>query len=554
MKKAIVYKRTSEMGPNFHEKISIEAQMNEIEGYCERKNYEIVESFVDKNYSGGNDNRPDFQLMYSFLEEHHKEIDAVVVYNLSRFSRNLTDLKEYLKILDKYDIDFLSVMEPFCELSGSARGFMINILGSVAELQREQNAEIVRSAMMLKSRQGKHMGGKVPYGYKVSKESGKYEIVEGKAGVVRYIFNSYLEGKKTTQIVEEIKSARAKSEVKLNESSIATILTNEKYTGKYEYGKTKNNPNGDGKKNMENWVIINNNHPAIISREIFEQVQKERVNRRIIKAVKDKKPSKGQKLLTGLVKCSRCDSHYHVSSSTRDYKDYYYYMCSDKKCSQKKIRKVQLEHFVLQSVAEILNPEILKELYMEEYEKVIKRISISLEHDRYTYKKIQDLIKEKNIYLDIITDEIKQEISVLTDDYKERVNKINKQISDLDKQVCRNNIKFIKEDLPNSSQMIEVLEDSVYKLEFLKTFSFRTIKNLVKYYIEEIIITDISNSNESSVEIIFKKDIPSIKTTIKRGQRNLPEELEFSDDDYEYDSFILITNVISQMKELGFAV
>lgn len=201
MKKAIVYKRTSEMGPNFHEKISIEAQMNEIEGYCERKNYEIVKSFVDKNYSGGNDNRPDFQLMYSFLEEHHKEIDAVVVYNLSRFSRNLTDLKEYLKILDKYDIDFLSVMEPFCELSGSARGFMVNILGSVAELQREQNAEIVRSAMMLKSRQGKHMGGKVPYGYKVSKESGKYEIVEGKAGVVRYIFNSYLEGKKTTQIV-----------------------------------------------------------------------------------------------------------------------------------------------------------------------------------------------------------------------------------------------------------------------------------------------------------------------------------------------------------------
>lgn len=553
MKKAIVYKRTSEMGPNFHEKISIEAQMNEIKGYCERKNYEIVESFVDKNYSGGNDNRPDFQLMFAFLEEHHKEIDAVVVYNLSRFSRNLTDLKEYLKILDKYDIDFLSVMEPFCELSGSARGFMINILGSVAELQREQNAEIVRSAMMLKSRQGKHLGGKVPYGYKVNRESGKYEIIEEKAEVVRYIFNSYLEGKNPTQIAEEIKSARAKSEVKLNESSIATILTNEKYIGKYEYGKTKNNPNGKGKKSMENWVVINNNHPAIISREIFEQVQKERVNRRIIKEVKDQKPSKGQKLLTGLIRCGCCGSHYYVSSSTRDYKDYYYYMCSDKKCSQKKIRKVQLEHIVLQSISEILDPEVLKRFYKEEYEKIVKRISISLEYDRYTYKKIQDLIKEKNIYLDVITNEIKQEVSILTNDYKERVSKINKQISELEKQVCRNNIKFFKGDLPNTNQILEALDDSIYNLEFLETFSFETIKKLVKYFIEEIIITDKSNSSESSVEIQFKGDIPPVRVPIKRGQRNLPEELEFSDDDYEYDSLILITNVISQMKELGLA-
>ncbi|MCT2536551.1 recombinase family protein [Aquibacillus koreensis] len=557
MKNAVIYGRTSEMGPNFHEKISIDAQIYEIEGYCERKNYEIVETFVDKNYSGGNDNRPDFNLMFAHLEKHHKEIDAVIVYNLSRFSRNLTDLKKYLKILDKLDIDFLSVMEPFCELSGSARGFMINILGSVAELQREQNAEVVRSAMMLKSRQGKHMGGKVPYGYSLNRENGKYEIVEEKAEIVRYIFNSYMDGKNPTQITEEIKSARAKSEMKLNESSIATILTNEKYTGKYEYGKRKNNPNGDRKKrkvDQENWVVINNNHPPIISRETFDLVQKERVKRRIVKnKVEDKKPTKGQKLLTGLVKCSCCGSHYYVSSSTRNYGDYYYYMCSNKKCPHKKVRKIQLETIVLQTILEVFDPEVFKDLYRREYDKVLERINISLENDRFTHKKIQDLIKEKNIYLNVIRDEISQKVNILTDDYKERVSKINKQISTLEDQVHRNNIKFLKGDLPSYSQIFEVLDDSIYNIEFLQTFSFGTIKNLVKYYIEEIVITDI-NTNESSVEIIFKQGAPSVEFNLKRGQRNLPDELEFSDDDYEYDLLILVTNVIVQMKEQGMAV
>ncbi|MDP4086078.1 MAG: recombinase family protein [Bacillota bacterium] len=555
MEKVIIYGRVSEMGPNFSEKISYESQVNEIKKYCERKNYEIVESFKDLNYSGGNDKRPDFQLMFSYLRKHHKEISAVVVYNLSRFSRNLMNLKIYLEELDKLDIDFLSVMEPFCELKGSARGFMINILGAVAELQREQNIEVVRSAMMLKSSLGKHLGGKIPFGYEKDLTTGKYKIVEEDAQIVRYVFNRYLEGGSATQIAKEISSAQAVKGLQFNEGTILNMLSNEKYTGMYIFGKTRNKKDGSGKVKLdrEKWKQNPNNHDAIIEQELFESVQQERFSRRRVKKA-DNSNLKGTKLLTGLVKCSFCNSHYYVSSSTKpNGTQYYYYMCSNKECIQKKIRKVQLENTVLAAIENVIDLETLIKFYQVEYQLVIDRIKIILEQEYHLKRKINDLKKEKDIYLDVIKEERKSEEIILTPDYKERVKGINARISNLQQQVAENNIKFKIKQLPKFEDIVEQFDEQDCSLSFLKTFTLDTVRRIIRHYVEDIIIIDAKGANETMIRVDFKNGVASKEFTIKRGERNLPEELSFSSQDDDFESLILITNVLNDMKDLEIA-
>ena len=87
-------------------------------------------------------------------------------------------------------------------------------------------------------------------------------------------------------------------------SMVINILDDERYTGTYIMGKREVTEVGGHRVRMKDesqWFMIPDHHPAIISRELFEQVQAQR------KRFKSPKKNTQTYLLRGKVFCGCCD-------------------------------------------------------------------------------------------------------------------------------------------------------------------------------------------------------------------------------------------------------
>ncbi|WBX80319.1 recombinase family protein [Virgibacillus salarius] len=555
---AVGYIRVSRLGTKYEEKESPRMQENEIKAYCKRENYTLTHIYQDLDYTGGNDERPDFKLLFHDIES-EGEVDAVIVYNLSRFSRNLMDVKTYLERLDNNNVSFISCTEPiFNQQDPSLKNFMINLFGTIAEYQRDQIRQTVKHSMLSKSKSGVHLGGKVLFGYKLNDER-KYVIEEDKAKVVQFIFNRYLDGQSPAKISEEISTMNiVDPNLKFEADTIRAILSNEKYTGKYVYGRDRYNElegeDGEYDEDNEEFTIIHNNHPSIITKQQFLLVQEEVKKRgKNNKKATELENVRGKNLLTGKVRCGYCGSHYYVSSSSSA-KTYYYYMCSDNNdfpCKQKKIRKIQLENVIFNALEEKVTKEELFDFYREEYSRVEDQIAVNSENIPIIKKKIKDLEKMKNYYNEKMKRAFDKEDYEMEHEYEKNVKKYVKEINDLHQRLLDHAIQFERKDIPDVEEIIQTFnEENFNKILFLKSLTFSTVKKIMASVIEEIVIDDIGNSDKSKISIKYHNgEVEDYE--IQRGLRNLPEEDQFDDQEFEYESLILITNVMKQMKENG---
>ncbi|MBS5949364.1 MAG: recombinase family protein [Clostridium sp.] len=108
--------------------------------------------------------------------------------------------------------------------------------------------------------------------------------------MVKKVFNLYRSGYSIIAIVRKLENEHIKSPTgkdKWSKRTIGTILSNEKYIGNVVVGKTYCNdfPYNERKINagMAPKYLVENNHPSIIRKEIFNQVQSEKLRRSNIK-------------------------------------------------------------------------------------------------------------------------------------------------------------------------------------------------------------------------------------------------------------------------------
>ncbi len=120
-----------------------------------------------------------------------------------------------------------------------------------------------------------------PYGYILNPDN-RFEIIleEHCAPIVEWIYNSFLDGKSSSEIARILNQKKEKTpgqyykelgysvprtrpDSKWNYQAVQRILSKRSYTGDSEH-------NDSGKS-----VIVNNTHEAIISHEIFDKAQKE---------------------------------------------------------------------------------------------------------------------------------------------------------------------------------------------------------------------------------------------------------------------------------------
>ena len=123
---------------------SLESQQHRVRSFVEVKNLQeknwgkIVETYIDDGYSAKNTNRPAYQRMLKDIRS--GRISLILITDLSRLSRSISDFCVLLKDLEKYKAKFLSIKEQF-DTSTPAGEMMIFNMINLAQFERRQTSE-----------------------------------------------------------------------------------------------------------------------------------------------------------------------------------------------------------------------------------------------------------------------------------------------------------------------------------------------------------------------------------------------------------------------------
>ena len=281
MKVAIYARVSSER--QAEKELSIPAQIKAIQQYCQNKGWVIVKEFIEKGKSAKTDDRPEFQKMIALAKRPNRPFDAVVVHKFDRFSRKRDDHVIYKALLNQFGVKVISVTEQ-TEAETPQDLLLEGMLEVISEFFNANLATEVRKGMEQNAKQGYNNGGTPPYGYRtehiaLGNQKTKAVWVPGpreEVDVVRWIFNQYAyENKGYHKIASELNERKIPSQKggTWSASTIRTIIYNESYIGRKVWNKQDYQTKGKKWRDRSEWIITENAHPALISKELFDLCQ-----------------------------------------------------------------------------------------------------------------------------------------------------------------------------------------------------------------------------------------------------------------------------------------
>jgi len=159
--KAIAYLRVS-TEEQAREGISLANQESRIRAFCQAKDWELAEVLVDEGYSGSSLDRPGMQEVIQQCQK--RQVDVVVIYKLDRLTRSVRDLGYLVQdVFGKYRVAFSSITDNFDTTTANGK-LILNILGSVAQWERDIVVELTRDVMAHKRLSLKLIGA-IPMGF-----------------------------------------------------------------------------------------------------------------------------------------------------------------------------------------------------------------------------------------------------------------------------------------------------------------------------------------------------------------------------------------------------
>lgn len=304
---------------------SIQNQKQMLRAYCEERNWEIYDIYIDDGYSGVDKSRPAFNRLLRDCADGN--IDIILCKDQSRLSRDAAVIDQYVS--DKFiqwGIRFIGVADN-ADSDSESYGTMRLFTSAYNEMYVKDISAKIRRTLAYKREQGQFIGSFAPYGYRIDPDDKHHLIVDPEtAPVVQQIFELYVSGAGYRIIVQKLnaegipspsayKRQNGSKYVNCNaensnacglwtQSTVSRILTNEVYTGTLVQGKSHHVSYKNKKRKKVDpaeWVRIPNAHEAIIDADTWARTQTRlSSNTRVGHSMQELSP------LSGKVRCAVC--------------------------------------------------------------------------------------------------------------------------------------------------------------------------------------------------------------------------------------------------------
>lgn len=368
------------------------------------------------------DERPAFSRLKEDVimsPEGERPFDAVAVYKIDRFARQLKILLDVIEFFDGYDIKFISANESI-DTSTPFGKAMLGIVGVIAELERDTILKRTQDGRWEFFEGGGVLGNAAPYGY-TKDDYKRYAELKEEADVVRQIFSMFIDEDKSVDAIAKylyqhkiysptvsaIHYKKRKGDIKKKNDpyfwtneTVRRILADELYIGRIYGNKTK----GGKPLDKSEYRLSKTPAPLLVDPITFERAQ------RILARNKHKRKTSRDGhvyLLSGLLKCDCCYNLEKDSDSGRvgwygEVKDLKrsgnqtrYYKCVRKNksktttpCNSLPLHAEEIENYIVDYARELLaNP-----VAVFEHQKRLKSQVKTIEHLRKKDKQLLDLI------------------------------------------------------------------------------------------------------------------------------------------------------------------
>ncbi|AYM01496.1 recombinase family protein [Levilactobacillus brevis] len=386
---------------------SIDAQIQTIKDYCQRSGLQLTQIYADKGISGKSLKKR-VKLQQLIVDAKEDKFDRVVVWKNSRLARNVKLLLEIVDTLQTHNIEFDSISENI-KIDTASGKFMLQMMASVSEFERNETAENVRLGMRKRAREGYKNGNRV-LGYdNVKTEDGTkiLAVNEDEASIIRFIFDSYIQQRGLRAIANELnhRGYRTKRDNAFSTTAVHDILNNPLYVGKIQYAKYEQWELKRRKGRSEHPIVVEGKHEAIISQDVWERTQRRlKVQKRT-----PKWNHLGTNVLTGLLRCPECGGAMIASNTTNTLKDgtkkrIRYYSCANFRskgsavCHANSIRADEAEKLVALKLRMVLsNPEV--------GQVVVQRMKASEANQR---KSLDEIIVNKQRDIEALTQKLRR--------------------------------------------------------------------------------------------------------------------------------------------------
>jgi DNA invertase Pin-like site-specific DNA recombinase len=146
-----IYARVSTL--NHGQNVSL--QTRELQQFAVARGWQLAGEYVDAGVSGAKDSRPELNRLMA--DAKRRKFDAVLVWKLDRFGRSLRHLVNALAEFESLNIAFVSLSDNL-DLSTASGRLMFNIIGAMAEFERELIRERVKAGMKNAKAKGARIG------------------------------------------------------------------------------------------------------------------------------------------------------------------------------------------------------------------------------------------------------------------------------------------------------------------------------------------------------------------------------------------------------------
>ena len=318
--------------------------------------------------------------MYRFATDPNNKIDFVIVYNFSRFFRNVTDYCNYRRKFREAGVRLISATQ---EIPDDRNGqLMETILAAFDDHASEVNSAAVKDMMAANAEAGYWNGARVPFGYKTitacilnKKEKKQLAVEDKEAAIVLLIYEWYLKGDGTVGPMG-IKALTTRLNAlgytlrdgqPFYTSAVELILTSETYIGTAYYNRRdsrtgKQRPRSD-------WIKIPT--PSIVTQSQYDAVQRLMMSR--APTVTAPRIVNGPTLLSGLATCACCVGANGQRSGmmlrTGKSGQYRYLVCANRatksvvRCDAPTLRMEMIDELVLSELERrVFHPDRLRNL------------------------------------------------------------------------------------------------------------------------------------------------------------------------------------------------
>ncbi|WP_251548767.1 recombinase family protein [Pumilibacter intestinalis] len=348
-----MYVRLSRDDERQGESLSIENQKTILSEYIEQQGWTLHDVYVDDGISGTTFERPGVKRL---LEDAKSGvINTILVKDMSRFGRNYIMVGQYLDyVFPLYNIRFVALTDNIdTENKDTAAMDMMPITNVFNEWWAAATSKKLRAVRIQNAKNGKNGMSHAPYGYILgTDEKRTLQINEETAPIVKRIFEMRSTGMTPRKIADILNAEHilTPNDYRIATTGVSgvrnpshlwhttvlrTLLANQAYIGNLVQHKTTTVSYKNHKwqrRPEKEWIVIENAHEAIISKELWDKVKE------VEKAVGHGKHTKRGFMhpLSGLMFCADCGAkmrlgwNTQIAKRTGEEKTYFNFNCGTK--------------------------------------------------------------------------------------------------------------------------------------------------------------------------------------------------------------------------------